>query len=290
MEPSGAPTDVDVRRESPTEDALPGLEGQGPGEPAGEQNERRQRIMALKQELVGGDLLSAAEVAEILDIHPRTVGEYIREGKLRAFQLGGGWKISEGALRAFVREQTQAPTQAPPAPPPPASPAETTHPIARALNDVLMSLVPPAETRGDARRGRPADRALRGQGQGLPLLLLQARPRSACGASSPGPVGSSSATSASPSATPSSARRRSPARPRRRRPRSRRPPSGAAPHAVRWSRDGKRDAHRSRPASLAEPAPHPARERDLLCLRRRDRARRRRRSSPPAPESRPRCC
>ena len=65
--------------------------------------------MALKQELVGGDLLTAAEVAEILDIHPRTVGEYIKEGKLRAFQLGGGWKISEGALRAFVREQTQAP-------------------------------------------------------------------------------------------------------------------------------------------------------------------------------------
>jgi excisionase family DNA binding protein len=55
-------------------------------------------------------------VAEILDIHPRTVGDYIRDGKLRAFQFGGGWKISEGALRAFVREQTQGP-------PGPAAPA-----------------------------------------------------------------------------------------------------------------------------------------------------------------------
>jgi excisionase family DNA binding protein len=71
------------------------------------QRERRRRIAALKQELVGGDLLTAAEVAEILDIHPRTVGEYIREGKLRAFQFGGGWKISENALREFVRGQTR---------------------------------------------------------------------------------------------------------------------------------------------------------------------------------------
>jgi excisionase family DNA binding protein len=71
------------------------------------QRERRRRVAALKQELVGGDLLTAAEVAEILDIHPRTVGEYIREGKLRAYQFGGGWKISESALREFVRGQTR---------------------------------------------------------------------------------------------------------------------------------------------------------------------------------------
>lgn len=68
---------------------------------------RRRRIEELKAELVGGDLFSAAEVAEILDIHPRTVNEYVRESKLKAIQMGGGWKISERALRAFVRDQTQ---------------------------------------------------------------------------------------------------------------------------------------------------------------------------------------
>ena len=73
----------------------------------GAQRERRRRIAALKMELVGGDLLTAAEVAEILDIHPRTVGEYIREGKIRAYQFGGGWKISETALREFVRAQVR---------------------------------------------------------------------------------------------------------------------------------------------------------------------------------------
>ena len=88
-----------------TEDAQTAVEV--PDAEAGEaQDARRERILALKRELIGGDLFTAAEVAEILDIHPRTVGEYIRDGKLKAFQFGGGWKISEGALRQFVRQQT----------------------------------------------------------------------------------------------------------------------------------------------------------------------------------------
>jgi excisionase family DNA binding protein len=68
---------------------------------------RRRRIEALKRELVGGQLLTAAEVAEILDIHARTVGEYVRDGKLEAFQIGGSWKIPEGALRAFARDHVR---------------------------------------------------------------------------------------------------------------------------------------------------------------------------------------
>ena len=91
-------------QESETGDnAAPPPEDEGDGQHA----RRRRRIEELKTELVGGDLFSAAEVAEILDIHPRTVNEYVREGKLKAIQMGGGWKISERALRAFVRDQTQ---------------------------------------------------------------------------------------------------------------------------------------------------------------------------------------
>ena len=135
---------------------LEALQGHGEGGTAVEaeaaQRARRERIAALKQELVGGDLLTAAEVAEILDIHPRTVGEYIRDGKLRAFQLGGGWKISEHALRAFVREQTQSPG---------ASPAGASHPIARALDEALMTLLPGPpvpESRRPGARGRGTHR------------------------------------------------------------------------------------------------------------------------------------
>ena len=64
---------------------------------------RRAKIEALKAELLG-DLLTAAEVAEILDVHPRTVGEYLREGKLSGIQLAGGWRVSEKSLRDFVQE------------------------------------------------------------------------------------------------------------------------------------------------------------------------------------------
>lgn len=70
-----------------------------------EQAERKERLRRLKQELVG-DLLTTAEVAEILEIHPRTVGEYIREGRLPAINLGGGWKVSEHELRKFVAALT----------------------------------------------------------------------------------------------------------------------------------------------------------------------------------------
>lgn len=63
---------------------------------------RRALIAQLKQELVGGLLLSPSEVAEILDIHARTVIDYIHGGRLRAWQLGGSWKIPERALRDFV--------------------------------------------------------------------------------------------------------------------------------------------------------------------------------------------
>jgi len=84
---------------------VPAVEASDPVE-ADSQVRRRHRIQELKVELVGGELLSAAEVAEILDIHPRTVNEYVREGRLKAIQVGGGWKISERALRAFVRDLT----------------------------------------------------------------------------------------------------------------------------------------------------------------------------------------
>ena len=70
---------------------------------------RQAKIEALKAELLG-DLLTTAEVAEVLDVHPRTVGEYLREGKLTGIQLAGGWRVSEKSLREFVRSLSEAPT------------------------------------------------------------------------------------------------------------------------------------------------------------------------------------
>ncbi|MBW3588370.1 MAG: helix-turn-helix domain-containing protein [Actinobacteria bacterium] len=67
---------------------------------------RKQKLQTLKEELFG-EMLTAAEVAEILEVHPRTVGEYIRDGKLQAIQLGGGWRVSEASLREFVKWLTE---------------------------------------------------------------------------------------------------------------------------------------------------------------------------------------
>ena len=114
---------------------------------------RRRRVETLKQELVGGELLTAAEVADILDIHPRTVSEYVRDGKLHAFQFGGGWKISENALRAFVRGQTASPA---------AQAAEQGAPVLRAVSDVLAALLPHA---GAKRRTSPFRCSFCGKGQ-----------------------------------------------------------------------------------------------------------------------------
>jgi excisionase family DNA binding protein len=64
--------------------------------------DRASRLSALKEELVGGLILSPAEVADVLEIHQRTVLDYIHSGRLEAWQLGGSWKIPEAALRKFV--------------------------------------------------------------------------------------------------------------------------------------------------------------------------------------------
>jgi len=97
--PKGKPESQD-----PPQDPSEPQEPAPPPSPA-----RRAKIEALKAELLG-DLLTTAEVAEILDVHPRTVGEYLRDGKLEGIQLAGGWRVSEKSLRKFVELLSEAPT------------------------------------------------------------------------------------------------------------------------------------------------------------------------------------
>jgi excisionase family DNA binding protein len=42
------------------------------------------------------------EVAKLLDMHPRTIRRYIREGKLSAGKVGGEWRIREEELEMFT--------------------------------------------------------------------------------------------------------------------------------------------------------------------------------------------
>ena len=50
-------------------------------------------------------LLTVQEVPEQLKLHPATVRDYIRTGKIPAAKFGRVWRVSEEDLRAFIEER-----------------------------------------------------------------------------------------------------------------------------------------------------------------------------------------
>jgi excisionase family DNA binding protein len=48
-------------------------------------------------------LLTPEQVAERLQVRPRTVREYLRNGKLRGTRLMKAWRVTEDALEEFIR-------------------------------------------------------------------------------------------------------------------------------------------------------------------------------------------
>jgi len=42
------------------------------------------------------------QIAKMLNIHPKTIQRYIREGKLRATKIGKGWRVSGHDLSTFI--------------------------------------------------------------------------------------------------------------------------------------------------------------------------------------------
>ena len=47
------------------------------------------------------------QIAQMLQMHPKTVQRYIREGKLRAVKVGKGWRISGHDLSVFTEGETE---------------------------------------------------------------------------------------------------------------------------------------------------------------------------------------
>lgn len=41
------------------------------------------------------------QVAQVLNLHPRTVRRFVREGKLNAHKVGGQWRVTEKELKHF---------------------------------------------------------------------------------------------------------------------------------------------------------------------------------------------
>ncbi len=51
-------------------------------------------------------LLTTEEVAKILRIHPTTIRNYIRAGKLKASKVGKAFRITEKDIEQFLAERS----------------------------------------------------------------------------------------------------------------------------------------------------------------------------------------
>ena len=51
------------------------------------------------------------QIAGLLNIHPKTIQRYIREGKLRAVKLGKSWRVTGHDLSTFTESGGAAPTR-----------------------------------------------------------------------------------------------------------------------------------------------------------------------------------
>ncbi|WP_432664706.1 helix-turn-helix domain-containing protein [Wukongibacter baidiensis] len=56
-------------------------------------------------------LYTVDQVSEMLNIHPKTVRKYIREGKLRATKMGKQWRITGHDLSLFVEVNENVPLE-----------------------------------------------------------------------------------------------------------------------------------------------------------------------------------
>ncbi|MBO8140902.1 MAG: helix-turn-helix domain-containing protein [Firmicutes bacterium] len=56
-------------------------------------------------------LLTLEEVAERLVVAPKTIRDWLREGKLRGLKVGKLWRVREQDLEAFLAEAERATTQ-----------------------------------------------------------------------------------------------------------------------------------------------------------------------------------
>ncbi|WKY48025.1 helix-turn-helix domain-containing protein [Eubacteriaceae bacterium ES3] len=50
------------------------------------------------------------QISKMLDIHPKTIQRYIREGKLNATKIGKSWRITEHDLSLFTEGNRPAPS------------------------------------------------------------------------------------------------------------------------------------------------------------------------------------
>ena len=53
------------------------------------------------------DYYTVDQISSMLNIHPKTIQRYIREGKLRAAKIGKGWRVTGHDLSIFIENDRQ---------------------------------------------------------------------------------------------------------------------------------------------------------------------------------------
>jgi excisionase family DNA binding protein len=53
-------------------------------------------------EIMENNILTVDQVAEILELHPKTIRRFIREGKLKATKIGKQWRVTGDCLADFM--------------------------------------------------------------------------------------------------------------------------------------------------------------------------------------------
>jgi excisionase family DNA binding protein len=58
------------------------------------------------QELAGRNYVSLDQAAKLIGVSYQTALKYVKSGKLKAVRVGGGWRIYEDSLKAFLTGQS----------------------------------------------------------------------------------------------------------------------------------------------------------------------------------------
>jgi excisionase family DNA binding protein len=51
------------------------------------------------------EILTASQVAELLQVHPRTVYKLVKQGSIPGKKFGGGWRFNKGEILLMISPQ-----------------------------------------------------------------------------------------------------------------------------------------------------------------------------------------
>jgi excisionase family DNA binding protein len=60
------------------------------------------------------EILTASQVAQLLQVHPRTVYKLVKQGSIPGKKFGGGWRFNKGDILLMISPHRSSRSAAPP--------------------------------------------------------------------------------------------------------------------------------------------------------------------------------